>query len=299
MNRLAALVADLETIADNDMKAAFVEAYMRETPEPDRTLARDLLDGTLKLRPAKLALIRGLAETRADPKLFALAQAYSGDLAETIALTWVPNRRANRDPALNEIVEALATLGRSELPKRIESWLDACDETGRYVLIRLITGSLRADRPRHVGTASASNGQNELFCSAPKKDTSGTVAAILLYAERTNARARASPLRCTFGVWNGDALSAVGRCEVVPADAEPIERFIAAHTTARFGPVREVRHDRDVALVAELAFTAVVPTPRRKAGLTLRALHLLRVLETANPSQAAALGALEAKLRSA
>ena len=299
MNRLAALIAGLETIADNDMKAAFVEAYMRETPEPDRTLARDLLDGTLKLRPAKLALIRGLAESRADPKLFALAQAYSGDLAETIALTWVPNRRANRDPALSEIVEALATLGRSELPKRIESWLDACDETGRHVLIRLITGGLRADRPRHVGTASAANGQNELFRATPKIDTSGTVAAILLYAERTNARARVSPLRCTFGVWNGDALSAVGHCEVEPADAEPIERFIAAHTTARFGPVREVRHDRDVALVAELAFTAVVPTPRRKAGLTLRAPHLLRVLETANPSEAAALGALEAKLRSA
>jgi len=298
VNRLAALIARLETLNDGAMKAAFVEDYMQKTPEPDRSLARDLLNGTLKLRPAKLALIRGLAEARIDPKLFDLAQAYTGDVAETIALTWIAHRRANRDPALSEIMEALAKLGRSELPKRIESWLDACDETGRHVLIKLITGTLRIDRPRATGTIPAPTAQNELFRAAPKKDTSGTIAAILLYAERTNARARTSPLRCTFGVWNGDALSAIGHCEVAPADAEPIERFIAAHTTARFGPVREVRHDRDIALVAELAFTAVAPTPRRKAGLTLRAPRLLRVIETANPSDATALAALEARLHS-
>lgn len=296
MNRLAALIARLETLTDAEMKAAFAADYLHETPEPDRTLARDLLDGKLKPRAVKLALVRGLAEARIDPKLFGLAQAYTGDIAETIALTWNPKRRANRDPALSEIVEALATLGRSELPKRIEAWLDACDETGRYVLIKLVTGTLRIDRPRETGATEATTAQDELFRAAPKKDTSGTIAAILLYAERTNARARISPLRCTFGVWNGDTLSAIGHCEVTPADAEPIERFIAEHTTARFGPVREVRHDRDVALVAELSFTGITQTPRRKAGLTLRAPHLVRVLETATPSDAATLSALEARL---
>ncbi len=297
MNRLAALIARLETLNDEGMTAAFVEDYMRQTHEPDRTLARDVLDGKLKLRPTKLALIRGLAEARIDPKLFALAQAYTGDIAETIALTWIVNRRANRDPTLSEIVEALTTLGRSELPKRIEAWLDACDETGRYVLIKLITGALRVDRPRATGATPATTAQNELFRAVPKKDTSGTIAAILLYAERTNTRARVSPLRCTFGIWNGDRLSPIARCEVAPADAEPIERFIAAHTTARFGPVREVRHDREVALVAELAFTAIATTPRRKAGLTLRAPHLVRVVEGAAPSDAACLAAIETLLK--
>lgn len=298
MNRLAALIAHLETLNDDAMKEAYAADYLRETPEPDRALARTLLDGKLKLRPAKLALIRGLAEARIDPALFGLAQAYIGDLAETIALTWVPSRRANRDPALSEIVEALATLGRSELPKRIEAWLDACDETGRHVLIKLITGTLRLDRARKPSATSGTDSQNELF-RVPKKDTSGTIAAILLYAERTNARVRTSPLRCTFGVWDGDRLAAVGHCDVAPAEAEPIERFIAEHTTARFGPVREVRHDREVALVAELAFAAIAPTPRRKAGLTLRAPRLLRVFESATPATAATLNALEAKLRSA
>jgi DNA ligase-1 len=163
------------------------------------------------------------------------------------------------------------------------------------MLIKLITGGLRPGRAASK-TDRSDKAQQELF-RTPKKDTSGTVAAILLYAERTNARARVSPLRCTFGVWNGDALTAIGQCEVAPAEAEPIERFIAEHTTARFGPVREVRHDRDIALVAELAFTAIAPTPRRKAGLTLRAPRLVRIVEGAAPSDATSLAALAAQLK--
>ena len=295
MNLLAALIARLETLNDDVMKDAFVADHLRSTPETDRALARELLEGALKPRAVKLALIRGLAEARCDPTLFGLAQAYTGDLAETIALTWNPQRRANRDPSLSEIVEALATLGRSELPKRIEAWLDACDENGRYALIKFITGTLRIDHPRDTDTATETAAQNELFRTA-KKDTAGTVAAILLYAERTNARARTSPLRCTFGIWNGDALAPIGRCDVSAAECEPIERFIADNTTARFGPVREVRHDREVALVAELAFAAIAESPRRKAGLSLRTPHLLRVIDGGSPSDAATVAMLEAKL---
>lgn len=294
MNLLAALIARLEALNDDVMKDAFVADYLGATPEPDRKLARDLLEGRLKPRAVKLALVRGLAEARIDPALFGLAQAYSGDLAETIALTWNPQRRANRDPSLSEIVEALATLGRSELPKRIEAWLDSCDETGRYALIKFITGTLRIDQTRDTDTASETTTQNELFRTA-KKDTAGTIAAILLYAERTNARARTSPLRCTFGVWHDETLAPIGHCEVTVADAEPIERFIADNTTARFGPVREVRHDREVALVAELAFAAIAESPRRKAGLSLRAPCLVRVIDTASPSDAATVAMLEAK----
>jgi ATP-dependent DNA ligase len=297
VNRLATLIARLETLNDADMKAAFVADYLSETAEPDQAFARNLLEDKLKTRPVKLALIRGLAEARIDPTLFGLAQAYTGDIAETIALTWVATRRANRDPALSEIVEALATLGRSELPKRIETWLDACDETGRHVLIKLITGTLRIDRPRESGAVSEAATQNELFRAAPKKDTSGTIAAIMLYAERTNARARTSPLRCTFGVWNGDTLAPIGHCEVAPSEADPIERFIADNTTARFGPVRQVRHDREVALVVELAFTAIAPMPRRKAGLTLRAPRFIRIVDGAAPADAASLAALEDRLK--
>jgi ATP-dependent DNA ligase len=296
LNRFAALIARLETLNDAAMRATLVEDYLSQTPEPDLRHAQEFLAGRLRLRPVKLALIRGLAETRIDPVLFDLAQAYVGDIAETLALTWVPDRRANRDPSLGEIVEALTTLGRSELPKRIESWLDACDETGRWALIKLITGALRTELVREVAV-DAPAAQDELFRSS-KKDTAGTITAILLYAERINARARVSPLRCTFGVWNGDRLTPIAHCDVSGTDAESIEHFMAENTTSRFGPVREVRHDRDVALVVELSFAAIAETPRRKSGVTLRAPQLQRVRPEAKPTDAATLAALEVRLRS-
>lgn len=296
MNRFAQLIAQLETLNDDAMKAAITQDYLSQTPEPDRAHAESLLTGKLQPRPVKLALIRGLAETRIDPVLFDLAHAYVGDVAETLALMWTPARRANRDPSLGEIVEALSTLGRSELPRRIEAWLDACDETGRWALIKLVTGTLRPDqgrKPRDAATA-----QEELFRPA-KKETAGTINAILLYAERTNTRAKTSALRCTFGVWDGDKLAPIAHCEVEGAAAEPFEAFIADNTTSRFGPVREVRHDREIALVVELKFAGIAETPRRKAGLTLRAPHIIRTLPEAKPSDAATLAALEANLRSA
>lgn len=291
MNRFAALIAQLETLADAAMKTALVDDYLEHTPEPDRSLAADILAKKLKPRPIKLALIRGLAAERIDPVLYALAEAYVGDAGETIALVWPPARRANRDPTLCEIVEALSTLGRSELPKRIEAWLDACDETGRWTLIKFLTGTLRIDSTTNE-EAEPPDHQSELF-RAPKKDTSGTINAILLYAERTNARARLSPLRCTIGVWTGDVLLPIGQVDVaLGPDADAIERYIAANTTARFGPVREVRRDRERALVLEVAFTAIARTSRRKAGLVLRAARLTRVREDATPTDAAVLDAL-------
>ena len=46
-------------------------------------------------------------------------------------------------PLLSEIVDGLASAGKSELPALIASWLDELDETGRWALLKLITGELR------------------------------------------------------------------------------------------------------------------------------------------------------------
>jgi DNA ligase-1 len=46
-------------------------------------------------------------------------------------------------PTLTEVVETLATLGKSDLPAQIAQWLDVLDETGRWALLKLITGELR------------------------------------------------------------------------------------------------------------------------------------------------------------
>ena len=48
-----------------------------------------------------------------------------------------------RELSLTEVIEMLATLGKAELPARLARWLDALDETGRWALIKLVTGGLR------------------------------------------------------------------------------------------------------------------------------------------------------------
>ena len=46
-------------------------------------------------------------------------------------------------PTLAEVVETLATVKKADLPGHIAGWLDALDETGRWALLKLITGALR------------------------------------------------------------------------------------------------------------------------------------------------------------
>ncbi len=118
-------------------------AYFRETPDPARGYALAALTGSLSFRHAKPALVRGLAASRVDPDLFGWSWDFVGDLAETVALIWPGRPGANREPGLTEVVEQLAAAGKSELPGLVERWLDALDATGRWGLLKLITGALR------------------------------------------------------------------------------------------------------------------------------------------------------------
>ncbi len=45
--------------------------------------------------------------------------------------------------SLTTVIETLATLGKAQLPQQLARWLDALDETGRWALIKLVTGGLR------------------------------------------------------------------------------------------------------------------------------------------------------------
>src|SRR5207253_7824892 len=46
-------------------------------------------------------------------------------------------------PTLSHVVTTLASLGKSELPAQLAAWLDRLDETGRWALLKLVTGALR------------------------------------------------------------------------------------------------------------------------------------------------------------
>ncbi|GJE21198.1 cisplatin damage response ATP-dependent DNA ligase [Methylobacterium mesophilicum] len=46
-------------------------------------------------------------------------------------------------PSLAEVVETLSTIPKKDLSRHLAEWLDALDETGRWALLKLVTGNLR------------------------------------------------------------------------------------------------------------------------------------------------------------
>ena len=124
-------------------KVALLRRYFETEADPDRGFGLAALTGELAFQAAKPALIRGLAEARTDPVLFAWSYDYVGDLAETVALMW-PGRPTNMAaPTMTEVVQTLLSTPKGELPGVVAGWLDASDASVRYALLKLITGSLR------------------------------------------------------------------------------------------------------------------------------------------------------------
>lgn len=143
MERFARLLDQLAFTPQRNGKLRALEVHFAQTPDPERGLALAALTGALEFRGAKSGVIRALAAQRTDPVLFALSYDYVGDLAETVALIWPARRGANRAPELAEVIATLQTITRAEAPERIEAWLDALDSTGRWALLKLVTGGLR------------------------------------------------------------------------------------------------------------------------------------------------------------
>ena len=65
-------------------------------------------------------------------------------------------------PTLTEVVITLRTLGKSELPRQLARWLDELDETGRWALLKLLTGAMRIGiSARLAKTAAAALGDKD------------------------------------------------------------------------------------------------------------------------------------------
>jgi DNA ligase-1 len=149
MNRFAELLDRLAYEAARNAKLRLITEYFRSTPDPERGWALAALTGALNFPHAKAGLIRSLIAERTDPVLFALSYDYVGDLSETVALMWPaaqPSTAAGEkaeELSLTSVVETLSTLGKAQLPARLARWLDVLDETGRWALIKLVTGGLR------------------------------------------------------------------------------------------------------------------------------------------------------------
>jgi DNA ligase 1 len=167
MNRFAELLDRLAYEPSRNNKLRLMSDYFRSTGDPERGWALAALTGGLSFPHAKAGLIRSLIAERTDPVLFELSYDYVGDLSETVALMW-PRSGPIRRPAvadlplsgggessttngpseennltLTRVVETLARLGKAQLPQQLARWLDHLDETGRWALIKLVTGGLR------------------------------------------------------------------------------------------------------------------------------------------------------------
>ncbi len=150
MNHFAELLDRLAFEPSRLGKLRLMTDYFCRTPDPERGHALAALTGALSFQHAKPGLIRGLIAERVDPVLFALSYDFVGDLSETVALLWPapagasPQARNNSAPLLlSEVVRELAQSGKIGLASKLAGWLDSLDETGRWALLKLITGALR------------------------------------------------------------------------------------------------------------------------------------------------------------
>jgi DNA ligase-1 len=186
MNRFAEMLDRLAYEPGRNNKLRLLTSYFRDVEDPDRGYALAALTGALSFKHAKPALIRDLIIERTDPVLFGLSYDYVGDLSETVALMWPKTsahqqsflgnpppqpspergeeveRSNNPPPTLTEVVTTLRTLGKSELPRQLARWLDELDETGRWALLKLVTGAMRIGiSARLARTAAAELGDKD------------------------------------------------------------------------------------------------------------------------------------------
>ena len=165
MNRFAELLDRLAYEPSGNNKLRLMIDYFRKTPDPERGWALAALTGSLTFQHAKPSLIRALIAERTDPVLFELSHDYVGNLSETVALMWHAKPRQERRPqdlTLSSVVTALSSLGKSELPAQLARWLDELDESGRWALLKLVTGGLRIGvSARLAKTAAAAIGERD------------------------------------------------------------------------------------------------------------------------------------------
>lgn len=143
MIAFAALLERLALTPGRKAKLDVLKRYFAETPDPARGLALAAITRELEFKAVKTGAVRQMALSRIDEQLFAMSYDYVGDLADTVSLAWPTQRGANRAPELPEVVEAMREADRKTAPLILERWMDALDASGRWALIKLVTGGLR------------------------------------------------------------------------------------------------------------------------------------------------------------
>ena len=161
MQAFARLLDSLSFEAARNAKLRLIETYLLETPDPDRGWALAALTGGLDFPAARPALLRGFGQEKIGEELFALSYDYVGDLAETLALIWATDPAAGPPPSLGEVVATLQRATRTQTPAILKRWLDALDSTGRWALLKLLTGALRIGVSARLAKQAVANIGNQ------------------------------------------------------------------------------------------------------------------------------------------
>jgi ATP-dependent DNA ligase len=97
---------------------------------------------------------------------------------------------------------------------------------------------------------------------------------VLLYAQPGHGRRSNLYTDYTFGVWSNNELVPVAKAYSGLSNTEiaELDRWIRAHTTEKFGPVRQVEQTQ----VFELAYEGIAASTRHKSGIALRFPRIVR-----------------------
>ena len=190
--------------------------------------------------------------------------------------------------------EDLRTLPFETRRARLEDWfqahLAAHPHAARFDLSPRVAfdswaqlASLRADSAQHGAEGlMLKRRESPYIAGRPRgawfkwKRDPRAIDAVLMYAQRGHGKRSSFYSDFTFGCWRDDGdLVPVGKAYFGFTDDEltQLDRWVRAHTSDRFGPVREV----EKSLVCELAFDGVQRSTRHKSGVALRFPRIARI----------------------
>ena len=246
--------------------AAALLAYQADVSAQDYAAALALLSGQRPKRIAAPDMIQSwVAETTGTPDfLLAACNDVTGDRAETVALL-LPG--GTGEPAtLAEVIEALT--GATPLTARttLAALWSRLPPQANMVLNRLAAGTFRTALPQ----------------AAPRTNRPPrTLRAVMSLVQPSGPE-------ITLALWQDGVPVPITRLALTLPETPAIMAWVRAHTLEKFGPMRSVSAE----LVFEVEYAATTPNKRRKCGMDLHGVRLLRWLADATPDQADALTAL-------
>ena len=148
MKRFVQLFAELDATTSTNAKIDALQRYFAQAPARDAAWAVYFLSGGKPRQVVNMGFLAQLACREAGIPGWLFDESYHavGDLAETIALV-LPRGEQPTDLGLAEWVEGrllpLRGMAEAEIAQRVTSWWRELDETGRFLLSKLIGGGFR------------------------------------------------------------------------------------------------------------------------------------------------------------